>query len=431
MTTNVDPVKDVSVRSLNEDKVWKIKVRILRLWKVNFGSNNNIPMIEMVVIDEKCDRISCTIKSYHARLFQHDLIKGKTCIISNFSVEENKGKYRATLHPYKILFKKDTKVRMINENNIPLRSFNFIPHADIPSHTEEQSHLIGELIKWSKDDRNGQNIALDLHDIQPQSVSLSEDFLIRTEYRSISQLKDVIEKSTYVTIGTVVDFTPGKSWWYMGCKSCKLGLKKGVVDETDIASFIIYEIVGDAFLGITADNLRSTHLLKGGGKNDFLKELNAFIGKRFLFKVTVKLENINAFQPVSISVVKLCDNESIIRAFAEKYNIDNGSQSQVSETKPIEESSEFITPAHSEEKHITCTNFDDSLQDDTLTPSKSRGKEKLKKNPTEFYANDEVADVNIDDKRDGVALCAKQPSKEYNLSSTKMRNVKKKIKEDN
>ncbi|MED6187540.1 hypothetical protein PIB30_077439 [Stylosanthes scabra] len=312
-----------------------------------------------------------------------------------------------------------------------------------------------------------------------QSVSLSEDFLIKTEYRSISQLKDVIEKSTYVTIGTVVDFTPGKSWWYMGCKSCKLGLKKGVdfyscrvcgdgnqtfepryslhlkvADETDIASFIIYETVGDAFLGITADNLRSTHLLKGGGKNDFPKELNAFIGKRFLFKVTVKLENINAFQPVSISVVKLCDDESIIRAFAEKYNIDNvplidndneplmltqnsnceemskGSQSQVFETKPIKKSSEFITPAQSEEKHITCINFDDSLQDDTLTPSKSRGKEKLKKNPAEFYANDEVVDVNIDDKRDGVAFCAEQPSKKYDLSSIKMKNVKRKIKED-
>ncbi|MED6135787.1 hypothetical protein PIB30_049865 [Stylosanthes scabra] len=193
-------------------------------------------------------------------------------------------------------------------------------------------------------------------------------------------------KSTYVSIGTVVEFTPEKSWWYMGCKSCKYELKKGanfyscrmcgdgiqtfepryslhlkVDDETDIASFIIYETVRDAFVGVTADNLRSTHLLRGGAKDEFPKELDVFIGKKFLFKVIVKLENINAFQPVSISVVKLCDEESIIHAFVEKYNIDNvpliennneslmltqnsncQEISKVSETKAVDDSSVLL-----------------------------------------------------------------------------------------
>ncbi|MED6127355.1 hypothetical protein PIB30_087357 [Stylosanthes scabra] len=229
---------------------------------------------------------------------------------------------------------------------------------------------------------------------RPQSVSLSEDFLLRTEYKSISHLKDMIEKSIYVTIETVVDFTPGKSWWYMGCRSCKLGLKNGVdfyscrlcgdgiqtfepryslhlkvADETHhIASFIIYETVGDAFLGVTTDNLRSTHFLR-----------------------VPLIEN---------------DNEPLMLTQNSKsQKMSKDSYSQVSETKLVEESSNFITPAKFEEKHITCTSFDDFLQNDTLTPYKSRKKEKLKKNSTEFYVDNEVVVVNIDNKKDVVELC--------------------------
>ncbi|MED6220799.1 hypothetical protein PIB30_048327, partial [Stylosanthes scabra] len=105
--------------------------------------------------------------------------------------------------------------------------------------------------------------------------------------RSICQLKDVIEKSTYVTIGTVVEFNSWKIMVVHEVQKSKYELKKGanfyscrvygdgiqtfqpryslhfkVADETGIASFIIYETVGDAFLGVNADNLRSTHLLR-------------------------------------------------------------------------------------------------------------------------------------------------------------------------
>ncbi|MED6169799.1 hypothetical protein PIB30_024776 [Stylosanthes scabra] len=111
--------------------------------------------------------------------------------------------------------------------------------------------------------------------------------------------------------------------------------------------------------------------------------------------------------------------------------ISKESHSQISETKAVDESSDFITPAKSEEKHITCSSLDDPLHDDNLTPSKSREKDKLKKNPTEFYVDDKVADVKIADKKDGVAFCPEQSSKEYNLFSTKIRNVKRKIKEKN
>ncbi|KAJ1411965.1 hypothetical protein SESBI_20811, partial [Sesbania bispinosa] len=54
MASRYDLVKDVNVGS--DHKIWRIKVRVIRLWRsANFRDNNNNsePMIEMVVVDEK------------------------------------------------------------------------------------------------------------------------------------------------------------------------------------------------------------------------------------------------------------------------------------------------------------------------------------------------------------------------------------------
>ncbi|XLU20511.1 hypothetical protein S245_056577, partial [Arachis hypogaea] len=60
----------------------------------------------------------------------------------------------------------------------------------------------------------------------------------------------------------------------------------------------------------------------GGNKIEFPEELSKFKNRTFLFKVSVKLENINSFQPVSITVVKLYHDEAIINSFKYKYNIE-------------------------------------------------------------------------------------------------------------
>ncbi|MED6123804.1 hypothetical protein PIB30_052893 [Stylosanthes scabra] len=177
--------------------------------------------------------------------------------------------------------------------------------------------------------------------------SMDDDFLNNTTYKTISEIKDLIEKRICVTVGIVKDFTSGKSWWYKGCNNCpnavkeerntykcpncqwkaatftpKYALNLKVADEDSCASFIMYETVGSDYLNISASDLRTKYIMRGGNKNEFPVELDKFKDMTFFFKVSVKLENLNSFQPISIIVMKLCHDDSIINSFIKKYNLE-------------------------------------------------------------------------------------------------------------
>ncbi|MED6112262.1 hypothetical protein PIB30_060138 [Stylosanthes scabra] len=157
------------------------------------------------------------------------------------------------------------------------------------------------------------------------------------------------------------DFISGKSWWYKVCSNCLNAVKEDgdiykcpncqgkaetftpkhtlnlkVADEDSYASFIMYETVGSDYLNISASDLRTKRIMRGGNKNEFPDELGKFRDKTFLFKVSVKLENLNSFQPISIIVIKLYHDESIINSFIKKYNL---------EQMDNHESSKNITPS--------------------------------------------------------------------------------------
>ncbi|MED6185367.1 hypothetical protein PIB30_056397 [Stylosanthes scabra] len=147
-----------------------------------------------------------------------------------------------------------------------------------------------------------------------------------------------VQKIICVTIGTVKNFTSGKFWSYKGCNNClntvkedgdtykcpncqrrtetfipKYALNLKVADEDSYTSFIMYETIGSDYLNISASNLRTKHIMRGGNKNEFYDELGKFKDKTFLFKVSVKLENLNSFQPISNYVPKTTsDNVSEI-----------------------------------------------------------------------------------------------------------------------
>ncbi|RYR34815.1 hypothetical protein Ahy_A10g049857 [Arachis hypogaea] len=78
-----------------------------------------------------------------------------------------------------------------------------------------------------------------------------------------------------------------------------------VVDDIDSAAFMLYDKEASKFLGISASDLRLAQLTRGGTNEEYPTELNSFRGKRFLFKVSVKMEDLNSFQPCKIIVMKL------------------------------------------------------------------------------------------------------------------------------
>ncbi|KAL4345353.1 hypothetical protein AHAS_Ahas11G0269900 [Arachis hypogaea] len=174
------------------------------------------------------------------------------------------------------------------------------------------------------------------------AYNLEDDLLNQSTYKLICELKELIENGSYVTIGTVLAIDSNNGWWYKGCKQCFHSLKESdtsyhyttcdtfpsshtpsinlrVTDDIDTASFILYDKELQIFLALSSE-LRLAQLTKGGINEEYPIELDSFKIK-ILFKVSVKMEDINSFQPCKIIVIKICGEISIISAFVDKHNI--------------------------------------------------------------------------------------------------------------
>ncbi|QHN95668.1 uncharacterized protein DS421_18g611720 [Arachis hypogaea] len=156
------------------------------------------------------------------------------------------------------------------------------------------------------------------------------------------------------------DFSLEKSWWYKSCNVCPLAMREEgdgykysrcktesqnftpryslnlkVADEESYASFIVYETVGSEYLNISVAELRTKHIMRGGNRIEFPEELSKFKNKTFLFKVYVKLENINSFQLDAFFPA----NSDMITLLA-----DYSDMNKVGDNQPEIESSKSITP---------------------------------------------------------------------------------------
>ncbi|XP_020970095.1 uncharacterized protein LOC107620097 [Arachis ipaensis] len=177
MATSYDSINSITYSRLCNENVRKIKARIIRLWKVpSKFDKSKTAYLEMVLIDDKCDKIHCSVKNYLAKMFENDMIEEKVYVFSNFLIEESSGIYLPTTHVYRITFKKESRiVNTINDRNIPDNHFNFLNHADILRQTNEKANLFdviglltekGKIISWSKARKSGHYIVVDLHDLQ-------------------------------------------------------------------------------------------------------------------------------------------------------------------------------------------------------------------------------------------------------------------------
>ncbi|MED6125234.1 hypothetical protein PIB30_066727 [Stylosanthes scabra] len=158
---------------------------------------------------------------------------------------------------------------------------------------------------------------------------------------------EVDERSTFVTYGTVMEIENASNWWYKAGKKCYRGLEVKdnkfhcslcnlyfgyytpryciyvrVMDESDSASFILWDKEVEKFLGIPARKLCAMYLSKKCHGNWYLEELSIFRGKSFLFKVTARLDKPNLFQPSVITVGKIFVDECVISTFKSKYGIE-------------------------------------------------------------------------------------------------------------
>ncbi|KAL9167002.1 hypothetical protein ABFS82_05G067700 [Erythranthe guttata] len=129
---------------------WKVVVRVMRLWKVPSKSNpNEMISIDMVLIDNKGDKIHASIKRNHLKKFELIVNEGNTYIFQNFMVAPSDPRFRSTRHTHKIVFISTTRVTDFLAENIPVVTFNFTDFRDIINNGDDTwlIDVIGHVIE--------------------------------------------------------------------------------------------------------------------------------------------------------------------------------------------------------------------------------------------------------------------------------------------
>ncbi|XLT03043.1 hypothetical protein HN51_052394 [Arachis hypogaea] len=168
-----------------------------------------------------------------------------------------------------------------------------------------------------------------------QPISVEKDFLRLSVYKTIAEIKEHNQ----------TEF----GWWYKGCKKCRRSLREfekryfcpkcvddygfyvpryniyvRVIDHTDAASFVLFDGETAKFLEISVSDLRQSCVTKGVEKISCPEENNKFRDIKFLFKVQLKMRNLNSYEPYVIHVLRMTNENFLVSAFLDKYNPNPG-----------------------------------------------------------------------------------------------------------
>ncbi|MED6191040.1 hypothetical protein PIB30_112111, partial [Stylosanthes scabra] len=95
-----------------------------------------------------------------------------------------------------------------------------------------------------------------------------------------------------------------------------------VIDHTDAASFVLFDREASKFIAQSANELRQSYMAKGGDKNSCPEEINRLRDKKFIFKVQLKMRDVNSYEPYVIHVLKMSNEDSIVSAFISKNTLE-------------------------------------------------------------------------------------------------------------
>ncbi|CAN6908126.1 unnamed protein product [Brassica oleracea] len=128
--------------------MWKIRVKIIRLWK-QYSASGGLT-IEMVLIDSNGVKINASVKKDLVNQFDSFLSQGSSKILINFSLNPSCGSYRTTIHPYIIGFLLTTRVRNCDDLPDALTGFEPVNCRDILDGTLNTDYLvdvIGQIVE--------------------------------------------------------------------------------------------------------------------------------------------------------------------------------------------------------------------------------------------------------------------------------------------
>ncbi|XLT39971.1 hypothetical protein HN873_071263, partial [Arachis hypogaea] len=419
-------------------KVWKLKVRIIRLWTVSqFAKFGMKAPIEMVILDEEGDTIQCTVKDIFVPIFESLLAEGNVYVVTNFGVALNTIKFKPTRHEFRIHFKRTRLCVRYKILHFHRTDSILFCSKQFNQSLEMMLASKGNLVEFTRDGKPSSYITIELDDLEggqklrvtlwqsfafhllkyleehpcltyvvilqmgkmkfysgvmgvsntnynsklfinvefsaarnfftrvnkldpvdrqgimplvyDQPISVEEDFLRLSVYKTIAEIKEHNQDTVFVTAGTIKEVDTEFGWWYKGCKKCRRGLRElekryfcpncirdygfydprydihiRVIDHTDAASFVLFDGEAAKFLGVSANDLRQSCVTKGVEKNSCPEEINKLRDIKFIFKVQLKMRNLNSYEPYVIHVLRMTNENSLVSAFLDKYNPDLG-----------------------------------------------------------------------------------------------------------
>ncbi|KAL1804946.1 hypothetical protein ACET3Z_028014 [Daucus carota] len=124
---------------------YKIKVRVIRLWRGSTKDGEEFKNFNIVLIDQKGQRIHAFVPTKCADDFQHQLHLGRVFSINHFAVQlyKQSDKYRMLRNPTQLVFTNDTEIQELADDGvtIPLDGFDFYDLSQLEELSKQTTYL--------------------------------------------------------------------------------------------------------------------------------------------------------------------------------------------------------------------------------------------------------------------------------------------------
>ncbi|XP_072088180.1 uncharacterized protein [Arachis hypogaea] len=143
MAARKDFVGDINPTKL----AWSLVVGVARLYEFPSQWNKNeVFSLELVLQDEKGDRIHATVCKPGLELFKNRIKEHCVYSMQNFIVKLNNGKVRTTPHKYKLNFYTKTVVAALPIETFAFNPFKFRPFHELDENGPTDGNLLFDYI---------------------------------------------------------------------------------------------------------------------------------------------------------------------------------------------------------------------------------------------------------------------------------------------
>ncbi|XLR69346.1 hypothetical protein S83_020018, partial [Arachis hypogaea] len=348
------------VRDINPNKLaWSLVVGVARLYMFS---------LELVLQDEKGDRIHVTIFKLGLKLFMNRIKEHVVYSMQNFIVKLKNGQVKTTPHKYKLNFYTKTTWAVLPIETFSFNPFKFRSFHELEKNSSTDENLlfdyIGEVV--GKDKVKGlitrigdetRHITLQLKDLeyyfnpnllkvidfkksqlktQPQYSITDEINVGIVPVCTIEKVLNMTDKTSCWIVGTIIslDICPKKvvqnkdrcdNSKHVGFKVMpRYKLQVIMTDGSCCLNFLVWNKKAEQMVRKTAEKVKE---LSEKGKS-YPKYLENMINKRLLFKLNITYKNINAVEGV-YSVTKLSNDKSLMSNYSVANSSCDASYSQM------------------------------------------------------------------------------------------------------